>query len=693
MNHEHLHKREMDFGMSSSSSSTPPTKRKPLSYMHHYEESGDEKKEDWRTTTMKTTTSIDTATTTIPSMPTSTHGGAIPHRRYPHSSSSPPEYGTTTHGGVGDVGGGGGRPSLWKSPGGNGIVGISTSGSGSSSACSSPNQTQLHPRRIFPSGNSHPSRNRCCCTAQPSTKIQCLFGTILTIAIVGSLTFQYFLALGVVLETDDSHNYPATSSSISTTIHSPLRDNDKNKNKKGPMMFIDPHGLHERRRPRIATWNLVDDVKEPSSYSFLRSWRGNNVLIPSGTMNFDEPEDEGIEGDILSQVPPKETITKQDTSDTAAAGVSSAEGDIPEDKTDVSSSGLEEECVAAEPWQEESHPNCNSVHELVLLPRGQFLGQGWFRMTWLYDDVVVKMLRLEREYLEEYYELHRRDAVAMDHLTFSPYVMNVYGYCGQSAINELADFKPEINSLEQVDRRLRGQHTNGVLLLKLRLALSVSLGLYHVHYGIPGNPWEHGDKELTIRPSMAHYDINPRNIAIIHDGSPKLNDFNIAEFLRYPRHDEKGKTCGFPSRLHEPWWRAPEEMNLNSTKTIVDEKVDIYALGSVLFHILTTHAPRGKMQKERMDGVRKDVINGIRPNLMEPFASDPSPIVQAFREAMALCFHDDPRKRGTSGAVATIFHEALEEISRIRAEHENESDVHDKVMKEKAKKKRHRRRG
>jgi serine/threonine protein kinase len=286
--------------------------------------------------------------------------------------------------------------------------------------------------------------------------------------------------------------------------------------------------------------------------------------------------------------------------------------------------------------------------------------------------------------LEEYYELHRRDAVAMDHLTFSPFVMNVYGYCGQSAINELADFKPEINALEQLDRRLRGQHSNNILVLKLRLAMSVSIGLYHVHYGIPGMPWEHTNTTRSMRPSMAHYDINPRNIAIVQGGKPKLNDFNIAEFLRYPQENSTADTCGFPSRLHEPWWRAPEEMHTDSTTTtttMINEKVDIYSLGAVLFHILTTHAPRGKMKKERMEGVRVEVEQGIRPTLMEPFASDPSPIVQAFRDAMDLCFHEDPRKRGTSGEVATILYRAMEVAAE--ADEKGKHDIHDKPHKKK----------
>ncbi len=371
---------------------------------------------------------------------------------------------------------------------------------------------------------------------------------------------------------------------------------------------------------------------------------------------------------------PMQAITNTSNSSLFAFGNSTSEdagANTPEDKSDLldSQNKLDDICEPAEPWQVDARPNCNSFHEIDMKPSESpllFLGQGWFRSAWRLNQadksVVIKMLRLEREFLDEYYELHRRDAVAMEHLTFSPFVMDVYGYCGQSAINEIADFREGVNALEQVDRRLRGQYSDGVMVLKLRLALGVVIGLYHVHYGIPGMPWEHN---VTARPTMAHYDINPRNIAIVSGGKPKLNDFNIAEFLRYPKGSSTSETCGFPSRLHEPWWRAPEEMDVLSKSKLVDEKVDIYALGAVLFHILTTHSPRGKMKKERMDEIRQQVEKGIHPPLMEPWVSRKDPIVMAFKTAMNLCFHKDPRKRGTSKEIAIVLYRALENAPSI----------------------------
>lgn len=56
------------------------------------------------------------------------------------------------------------------------------------------------------------------------------------------------------------------------------------------------------------------------------------------------------------------------------------------------------------------------------------------------ESVVLKTQRLERDVLPEYYELHQRDALAMERLTLSSHILNIYGYCGKSAINELSNF-------------------------------------------------------------------------------------------------------------------------------------------------------------------------------------------------------------------------------------------------------------
>ena len=201
---------------------------------------------------------------------------------------------------------------------------------------------------------------------------------------------------------------------------------------------------------------------------------------------------------------------------------------------------------------------------------------------------------------------------------------------------------------------MRGNDDPESNLLKLQLGASVAVGVAHIH--------EIDDDD---RPSMVHYDLNPRNVAIVGAGKPKINDFNIAEFLHW--NPKTNETCGFPSRLHEPWWRAPEEVTLNpGNDTALTAEVDVYALGSTLFHILTTHSPRGKMKKERAEEVREKVLRGEPPFLEDKYTKSKDPSIVAFRKAMKLCFEADPKKRGTSRQVADIMLTALLEQKKKR---------------------------
>jgi len=293
-------------------------------------------------------------------------------------------------------------------------------------------------------------------------------------------------------------------------------------------------------------------------------------------------------------------------------------------------------CIFPRPWQNQSFPNCNTFHEIDMLASTDYLGRGWFRTVWKHhEDLVLKTLRLDREFIDEYYELHRRDALAMERLTYSKFVMDIYGYCGQSAMNEVANFR--WNSLESLNRRMRSLgYTKEVNQHKLQIAASVAMGVAQVH--------EEG---------LVHYDLNPRNVAMVNPGRPKLNDFNICEFC--PE---------FPSRFHEPWWRAPEEMMKNHSNVTVNHKVDVYALGNLLFSILTTRSPRGKMKAYRLEYVRDQVMRGVAPVVEnEEINQSEDPALLAIRHAMNLCYEPNPEQRPTSSQVAQLLLDALKNIS------------------------------
>lgn len=271
---------------------------------------------------------------------------------------------------------------------------------------------------------------------------------------------------------------------------------------------------------------------------------------------------------------------------------------------------------------------------------------------------MLKYCRIERPFFGEFFDKNRRDAVAMERLTHSNFVMDIYGYCGQSAINELADFSigegNAIGSLQKFDRHMRGKHkVAAVDKLKLQIGASLAVGVAHVH-----------EIEGRDNPaSMVHYDLNAQNIAMTKEGRPKLNDFNTAEFLMW--NPKTNKTCGFPSRLHEPWHRAPEEVFLPKNKTdvrYVNEKVDVFSLGNLLYHVLTTHNARGKVVETRMEMIREEVMQGKVPAMDEFFIKSKKPIHVAFKSAMRRCFELDPEKRGTAREVADILLQTLEDV-------------------------------
>ena len=358
----------------------------------------------------------------------------------------------------------------------------------------------------------------------------------------------------------------------------------------------------------------------------------------------------------------------------------------------------------------------------------EFLGQGWFRSAWeMYteeipdydideerwgfeESVVLKTLRIEREFIPEYYELHRRDALAMERLTFSPYVLDIYGYCGQSAINELANFGIEgMSSLEKVARSFRGmEDIEPVSKIKLQLASMVAAGVSHVHSidyadfpipvdndssddDIPDGITERGgvhvseyrkkrqsilkdiaQKNMKIRSNatLVHYDLNPRNIALVKRGKPKLNDFNVANFLYWDV--KNNQTCGFPGRFREPWWRAPEEMHHIMPENYTNpapltEKIDIYSLGNILMEILTTHAPWGQMIKggDKEEETRPKVARGTMPDWPEDFnitKMTKDPALMAIHDAMIKCLQFKPEDRPTAGQIAAELFEAIDNL-------------------------------
>ena len=180
-----------------------------------------------------------------------------------------------------------------------------------------------------------------------------------------------------------------------------------------------------------------------------------------------------------------------------------------------------------------------------------------------YHAAILKMLKINRGFNDESIKNQESDAIAMDLLTSSPYVLDAYGFCGASVITEYA-------------------HNDARMLLKSKLLRSRDRFLVGMNL-VRGLAHLHGLKApLTV----VHNDINMGNMLRVQHSSLKFHDFNIG--LIIDRNQTKNDPCMFPVQYNNSLWRAPEEIH---NETYVTDKVDVYALGNVLYQVMTKHQP------------------------------------------------------------------------------------------------------
>jgi serine/threonine protein kinase len=251
---------------------------------------------------------------------------------------------------------------------------------------------------------------------------------------------------------------------------------------------------------------------------------------------------------------------------------------------------------------------------------------------------------MEHDMEEAFFENARVDAVAMERLTASPYIINIYGFCGMTVVTEYAG--------EEVSDVARERNSTE----RLKLAIKVAQGVADIH-------------SIDPRPSLAHNDLNLANLRVTADGRPVLNDFNIAVLLM--KHNITGETCPFVSRFPNPQWRAPEEQVYSQHETdtnppIVTEKIDIYALGNVLYRLAVGASPWKKPGSVKLTTEEKLVVaelkrtNGTQPNVPDDIPMDSA--VQVMLEAMRQTYRFRPRDRPTASAVVEFLKQGLERI-------------------------------
>lgn len=178
-------------------------------------------------------------------------------------------------------------------------------------------------------------------------------------------------------------------------------------------------------------------------------------------------------------------------------------------------------CVPMASWQQSHRPSCNFLHELDIR-NANLLATGSYRHVWVlreFDNTkrVLKTLRYQREFDSQNFDRHRRDAVALEQLSSSDYVVDIHGFCCNSAIVDYTS-DGDLTRLHVGD----ATHTKEDL---LTIAHDVAASIADAH-GL----------------GIVHADVKP-NQFLNFNGSYKLNDFNRAHFMKW--NPERNETCGF----------------------------------------------------------------------------------------------------------------------------------------------------
>ena len=249
-------------------------------------------------------------------------------------------------------------------------------------------------------------------------------------------------------------------------------------------------------------------------------------------------------------------------------------------------------------------------------------------------------LRYEHNFEDNFEEHDRIDAVALERLTSSRHVINIYGFCGHSVISEYAD-GPRLGTLADKSKKIP--------LKRLEIARDIATGLADVH-GIDGDD----------QPSFVHLDINPANVVVVGK-TLKLNDFNIGIPLK--KNKKTGKTCGFPAQYPNPQWRSPEESREQDDLT---EKVDVFSLGHIFFRLICGHEPWNKLEpggRPEKEEVLEKVKKGTLPFIPEEILKSEDQEIQIIRDAMLKCYTADPDERPSARAIATELQSAYKKLS------------------------------
>jgi serine/threonine protein kinase len=184
--------------------------------------------------------------------------------------------------------------------------------------------------------------------------------------------------------------------------------------------------------------------------------------------------------------------------------------------------------------------------------------------TRLETDVAVKFIRTERlspEIADQALKRFEREAKSLARLTH-PNIVKVMDYGefeGQPFL--VMPYLPG----QTLKQRIGGKPMSSQDACKLIIPIAQALDYAHSLH-------------------IIHRDIKPANILLTQTGEPMLSDFGVAKIIE---DDATVDLTGTSAAVGTPEYMAPEQI----TSKTVDHRADIYALGIVLYEMLTGRKP------------------------------------------------------------------------------------------------------
>ena len=309
-------------------------------------------------------------------------------------------------------------------------------------------------------------------------------------------------------------------------------------------------------------------------------------------------------------------------------------------------------------WQLLDLPVCNLLHEMDLtdifatlgrsgdhrrqhiIEKIKYLASGGYRDVFMvrgndpeFSQMALKTLKYTRNYTINHYDRHRRDATVAEHLTSVPTSVDIYAYCGNSAIYQFAkggNLKDAIDkSVAWDDGKKISRTWNSTQMLQI--AYHVAEALADVH-----------NVDMEGRASIAHTDVSADQFVSVEGKHIyKINDFNRARLIRW--NHVNNTACPFFVKSNKGKNRSPEEYKYEAES----EKVDVYSMGNVIFFITTGEPPFLRLSKKF---AKKAVIKGTRPDFGK-LTNSSDLNIQALIEAANMCWIQDPEERASARQV------------------------------------------